>query len=71
MYSQYIGLHVHLSRVQRGIDSQVDGVLGLSRVVVVDQGRVRGDVVAGGEPAHQHLLQEEQGHEEVDRDGSL
>ena len=54
--SQDVGLDVELSRVEGRVDSQVDGVLGLASVVVVDEGRVRGDLVAGGEPADQVFL---------------
>ena len=44
-----------LARVEGGVDREVDGVLGLARVVIVDERGVRGDLVAGGEPPHQLL----------------
>ena len=44
-----------LAGVEGGVDGEVDGVLGLARVVVVDEGRVRGDLVARREPSHQLL----------------
>ena len=44
-----------LARVECSVDGEVDGVFGLARVVVVDEGRVRGDLVARREPSHQLL----------------
>ena len=44
-----------LARVEGGVDREVDGVLGLARVVVVDEGGVGGDLVARREPTHQAL----------------
>ena len=53
---QDIGLQVQLSWVEGGVDGQVDGILGLSRVVVVDERRVRSDLIAGSEPTNKILL---------------
>ena len=54
---QHVCFEVELSVVQCRVHGQVDGVLRLTSVVVVDQGRVRGDFTASGEPTHEGLLQ--------------
>ena len=54
-YSQDVCLHAHPSRVEGCVYCEVDGVLGLPGVVVVDEGRVGGDLVASHEPTHQAL----------------
>ena len=54
---QNVGFEVELAVVECRVDGQVDGVLRLTGVVVVDQGRVRGDLTTSGEPAHEGFLQ--------------
>ena len=56
MSLQDVGLQVDLSGGESCIDGQVDRVLGLARVVVVDEGRVGRDLVASREPSDKRFL---------------
>lgn len=53
---QDVGFQVELSGVECCVDGQVDGVLGLSGVVVVNEGRVGRDLVSRGEPTDKVFL---------------
>jgi len=58
VHLQDICFQIELAGVECCVNCQMDGILGLASVVVVDQGRVRRDLVAGGKPANKRFLLE-------------
>ena len=58
VYLQDIGFEIELAGVEGCVNCQMDRVLGFASVVVVDQSRVRRDLVAGGKPTNKRFLLE-------------